>query len=103
MRRFQHIRGVIPYQDTIRRAKIMRISAMKPYFADGLILVKEGIQPYKFLHREYLAYNETDSTPTRKDDSIDALSMIIQLFGRFLSIFAETEVDWDESPEFHLT
>jgi len=103
MRRFAHLRGLVPYSDTVKRAKLIRISAMKSYFVDGLIYVLEGIQPYKFLYREFLAYKETDSTPTRKDDAIDALSMIIQQFGKFLSIFTETNVDWSESPDFHLT
>lgn len=103
IRKFQHIRGLVPYQDTTKNAKIVRISAMKPYFVDGLIEVVSTIQPYKYLHREYLAYNETSSTPTRKDDSIDGLSMIIQNFGRFLEKYSETQVDWSKTQDFHMT
>ena len=103
MRRFSHIRGLVPYQDTTRNAKILRISSMKPYFVDGLIRVLKGIQPYKYIHGEYLSYNETPSTPTRKDDSIDAVSIVIQLFGQYLKKYTETEVDWSKVGDFHLT
>lgn len=103
MRKFQHLRGLIPYQDTTKNAKIVRISAMKPYFTDGLIRVMEDIQPYQFLYNEYIAYNETLSTPSRKDDAIDALSMIIQQFGKLLEKYVGTDTDWSEAGDFHLT
>ena len=103
MNRFSHLRGVVPYRDTAKKAKLMRINAMRPYFTDGLIRVKEGIQPYDFLRNEYLSYNESESYGSRKDDSIDALSMIIQLFGKFLDKYAGTQVDWSSETNFHLT
>ncbi|KKL24833.1 hypothetical protein LCGC14_2411370, partial [marine sediment metagenome] len=79
MNRFNRYRGIIPYQDTVLKAKMMRIDAMRPYFTDGLITVlkqdsvqdKEEGKPYQFLYNEYLSYNQTDSTPSRKDDAID--------------------------------
>ena len=102
--RFNHIRGLVPYRDTSMRAKYMRISAMKPYFVDGLIQVLEGIQPFDFLHNEYLSYNEMPSTASRKDDAIDALSMVIQLFGKYLEKYVETQVDWSQvNTDFHMT
>jgi len=102
MNRFAHLRGLVPYQDTVKKAKIMRISAMRPFFTDGLISVLEGIQPYDFIYNEYLAYSESDSTGSRKDDAIDALSMIIQLFGQYMEKYTETQVDWSKVGTFHL-
>ncbi len=102
MKKFQHIRGIVPYSDTTKNAKLIRISALKPYFYDGLIKVKEGIQPYDFLYNEYLSYNETQSTPNRKDDAIDALSIVVQQFGHFLEKYTKTDVDWSGVDSFHL-
>jgi len=79
--------------------------------SDGLIQVlkqdgeqdkKEG-KPYSFLYNEYRSYNETDSTPSRKDDAIDCLSMIIQHAGQYLEKYIDTHTDWSEAGDFHLT
>lgn len=102
LKRFQHLRGMVPFRDTTKNAKLMRISAMRPYFSDGLIRVLTGIQPYDILHTEYLSYNEEHSTPFRKDDSIDALAIIIQQFSQYLAKFADTEIDWSKADAFHL-
>lgn len=103
MNRFASMRGVIPFKDTMKKAKYIRINAMKSYFVDGLIKVKEGIQPYDFLYNEYLSYNELPSTASRKDDCIDNVSIFIQLFGQYLEKYAELQTDWSQVPDFHLT
>ncbi len=110
LNRFNKYRGITPYTDTVKRAKLMRIDAMRGYFTDGLITVfkqdsvkdKEMGKPYQFIYREYLSYNSTDSTPSRKDDAIDALSMIIQHAGQYLEKYVETQYDYSEIDSFHL-
>lgn len=103
MRRFSNIRGLIPYQDTSTNAKIMRINAMKSYYIDSLLQVVEGIQPYDFLYNEYLSYNEKPSTVHRKDDALDAKSMIVQQFGDLLNKYTDQQVTWEGDEEFYLT
>ncbi|KKL88379.1 hypothetical protein LCGC14_1925310, partial [marine sediment metagenome] len=111
MNRFTRYTGIIPYTDTTPKAKYMRIDAMRPYFASGLIQVvkqdsvkdKEEGKPYPFLYNEYRSYNQTPSTPARKDDALDSLSMIIQHAGQYLEKYIDTHTDWSESSDFHLT
>lgn len=101
MRKFAHLRGIQGYQDTSRNAKIVRISAMKSYFKDGLIKVVRDIQPYEFILNEYLQYQESHSTTSRKDDAIDALSIFIQQYGRLLDIYDDDSDDWSTIPAHH--
>ncbi len=102
LNRFNKYRGIIPYTDTVKRAKYMRIDAMKPYYTDGMIIALNGIQPYAFIYNEYLSYNQTESTASRKDDGIDCLSMIIQQAGQYLEKYVETQFDYSEIDSFHL-
>jgi hypothetical protein len=105
-KRFQHIRGVVQYRDTQKKAKIVRISATKSYWADNLIKVRKNMQPHSFLRNEYLMYNETQSTTTRKDDTIDAVSIFIQQFGRLLEFsedVRQAQSEWSGEEEFYIT
>ena len=102
LNRFNKYRGIIPYTDTVKRAKYMRIDAMKPYYTDGMIIALNGIQPYAFIYNEYLSYNQTESTASRKDDGIDCLSMIIQQAGQYLEKYIETQFDYSQIDSFHL-
>lgn len=111
MRRFAYIIGLIPFRDTTDNAKILRINAMQPYFAEKLIYVLEDMPAYiedmpslyEYLHNEYLSYNQKKSTAYRKDDALDTLSMIIQRFGDYLNIYNESQVTYDGTEDFHLS
>jgi len=103
--KFSHIRGLVPYADTTRGAKIVRINAMKSYFVESLLKVMKGIQPQSFLKNEYLQYNEQPSNTSRHDDAIDALSIFVQMYGHLLNRvnIVEDNSALNEIPSFLLT
>ena len=74
----------LPFSQTSVNAKLARIDALKGFFKKGLIIVYKSVSFYHTFFTQYLQYNSRDSTPTRKDDILDSLSMGIQTFGHFL-------------------
>lgn len=76
--RLRDLPNLIPFRDTTRNAKYIRIDNMKQLFHDKQIIVNENAKDYAVLHAEYLRYNRKPSTTARHDDALDALSMAVR-------------------------
>ena len=96
MSKLENIPYFIPFTQTSVNAKYSRIDALKPLFKRGLIVIYAHVEFYDILYNEYLQYNSKPSTPTRKDDGLDSLSMGIQTFGQYLS--SSDSLNEEDSP-----
>ena len=82
--------NVKAFTHTAKNAKYQRIDAIP--WDKGVINIRKDMQPYKEIHREHRSYNQTPSTPTRKDDGLDCISMIVFKHGRYLR--GGKKIDW---------
>ena len=78
--------AVAPFADTRANAKILRINFMKKYWRTKTIQVMKDCGIKNQLKIEYLSYNQEDSTASRKDDALDALSMLVQNLNKYLDM-----------------
>ncbi|KKL51941.1 hypothetical protein LCGC14_2290440, partial [marine sediment metagenome] len=65
-----------------------RIQSLRPYFSVGMIYMCKEQSYYSEAFNQYIHYDCTDSTATRKDDFLDALQ------GAISSIYFGSEETW---------
>lgn len=68
-----------------KQSKIQRLDALDLPFRQGLIEICEGAGDIDEAYKQYISYNRTDSTKSRKDDFLDALEMLYERTKHYLS------------------